>query len=197
MKKLFLALALLSSCGLQALTQADQDLLWAAQTHNVNILIAALHNGAHVNGCDSEGSTALSFAAQYGSIAIAAGLIEYHGVKVNTADFIGWTPLHHAAANGHTAIVALLLTYEASVDAADTSNFTPLHLALEAGHHDCITLLLNHGADKHRKNSEGWSFFSMVLRNAFKGTRPPVVKDEDACAASCDEQCTDDCDCKN
>lgn len=157
MKKLLLALALLSPLGLQALTQADNNLLYAAQMGNVDNLIAALYHGADVNTQDYvTGSSALSYAAQYGYTAIAASLVEYHGADVNSRNRFYRTPLHEAAYYGHTAIVAFLLDHGADVDALDRWNVTPLQLATQ-GNADIIQLLLNHGAHKYRKNDEGWS----------------------------------------
>lgn len=119
-----------------------------------------IEEGAYVGVQDSEGWTALHWAAWEGH----GRALEGHeavqpllaaGADVTVQDKRGMTPLHWAAADGQEAIVRLLLDAGACVGALDSEGCTALHLAAGNGHERVLGLLLENGADIEAKDGNG------------------------------------------
>mmetsp|Transcript_33421 Transcript_33421/g.52255 ORF Transcript_33421/g.52255 Transcript_33421/m.52255 type:complete len:158 (-) Transcript_33421:8-481(-) len=92
----------------------------------------------HLNLQDSEGWTALHFAADRGLTEITSFLIA-QGADGSVQDKLKKTPLHYSAANGHLKVTQMLLDsfpYTAHVESI--SGKTPYDLAMLRGQ-DCIT----------------------------------------------------------
>ena len=98
-----------------------------------------------VNATDSEGRTALTWAATRGHKKVVKMLLEREGINPDHVDTkYGWTPLSRAARRGHEGIVKLLLEREeVNPDYVDTiDGRTPLSWAAEGGHEGIVKMLL-------------------------------------------------------
>jgi len=62
-----------------------------------------LEHGAHVNGIESHGWTALMFSAECGHPSVCRLLLRM-GANVNACGKDGWTALMKAASNGHAGM---------------------------------------------------------------------------------------------
>jgi ankyrin repeat protein len=65
----------------------------AVENNNLNLVQRLIHQGTHVNSRDSQGWTALHYAALHGYSGIAADLIRLKA-EINAKDIFGNTPLH-------------------------------------------------------------------------------------------------------
>ncbi len=102
-----------------------------------------IKGGADVNERDEKGTTALSAAAQNGSLPTVNFLLT-SGADHNLASEDGRTPLMHAAAAGHTEVVRSLVIAGASPKPVEvgTGN-TALHLAAAHGSYDVARVLID------------------------------------------------------
>jgi ankyrin repeat protein len=114
-----------------------------ADVAEVKKLIAA---GSDVNTPESDGSTALLWAAHQSSPEIIALLLKA-GANPNAANNFGVTPLLEASRYGDTATVGALLDGGADVAGAARDGETPLMAAARAGSAPAVELLIKHGAD--------------------------------------------------
>jgi ankyrin repeat protein len=104
---------------------------------------------ADVNALDTNDSSPLHYAAQYGHLSCLKLLLEQPETKPNLRNRIGYTPLHLAVQNGHLAVVSVLSQTPGVdrniVDNASVCFFgyrTPLQSAQARGLHDiteCLT----------------------------------------------------------
>ena len=83
----------------------------------------------NVNQSDSNGRTALSFAAKLGKVAMTTALLE-RGAYLNLADHNGDSPLMKAVKNGSVETVKKLLSNFADVDAKGKVKFATLKEAI-------------------------------------------------------------------
>lgn len=89
---------------------------------------------------NSNGMTALMFAAAWGHADIAALLLE-KGADVDQQDWSGERALMYAAHNGRTGVVQVLLEKGADIDALNNTSQTALERAQQSGHKDTAALL--------------------------------------------------------
>jgi ankyrin repeat protein len=115
----------------------------AGNLAEVRKLIAAR---ADVNAPESDGSTALLWAAYNSDLDMVKSLIAA-GAKVDAANNYGVTPLLQAARTGDAAVVEALLVAGADPKLAHPEGETPLMAASRAGRVDAMRLLLTKGAD--------------------------------------------------
>jgi uncharacterized protein len=114
-----------------------------------------LQKGADVNAAQSDGMTALHWAAFKGDAELAQMLV-YAGAHPDAVTRIGqYTPLHVATREGNVAVSKMLIDKGADVNAKTTnSGASPLHLAAAAGNAELITYLLDHKADVNAREDE-------------------------------------------
>jgi len=109
-------------------------------------------NSSNVNSVDSEGSTALHYAAQNGHVE-ATSLLLRVGASVNgvvaSKKKKPTTPLHCACFAGATSTVKILVDARADLLARDNIFQTPLHKAAEGGHPSTVTMLLGALRDRN------------------------------------------------
>lgn len=103
-----------------------------------------LKQGADPN-TDWSGSTVLTWASQYGDLAVVKVLVEHHA-NIDTKGSNGDTPLTVAVSYGHADVVSYLIAHGAKVNLENGRGWTPLDLA-EGGRRTGIARLLRaHGA---------------------------------------------------
>src|SRR5579864_8878958 len=101
-----LAAPLFSIAGLAAAV-SDLPLVEAVRQGNSGLVRSLLDQHIDVNAPETDGTTALAWAAQQGNVETAELLIRA-GAKLNAANDYGATPLWMACANGNAAMVEAL-----------------------------------------------------------------------------------------
>jgi len=145
--------ALLSVASLAA-QERDLRLVEAVRKGDraaVRSLIAASVN---VNAAQSDGATALAWAA-HGNDLETAELLIRAGADPNRANDYGVTPLSLACTNGSAAMVEKLLTANANPNAALLAGETVLMTCARSGNVDAVNALLARGADVNAKETRG------------------------------------------
>ena len=150
-----------------AATPPDSPVADAAMRGDLHEVRELLRSGADVNAPQSDGLTALHWAADNGDDALA-GVLIYAGANLapltrNDA----YTPLHMAARGGHAEVIALLL--EAGADAAvatSRTGVTPMHLAAKAGSGEAIRSLAAGGAEVDARDHQ-WGQTPLIFAAGF------------------------------
>ncbi|WVQ72310.1 palmitoyltransferase AKR1 [Cryptococcus sp. DSM 104548] len=93
-------------------------------------LLYMLHQPVAIDEKDSDGHTALMWAAYQGD-ALSVDLLIRHGASVNTTDNSGMTPLHWAAVKGNKVSIKHLVESGSSLDAKEENGKTPRDMAEE------------------------------------------------------------------
>ena len=114
---------------------------------------ALVDAGADVNAAQSDGATALHWAAYREDLETAALLIQA-GADVNAANDLGVTPLLMACTNGHADLVEALLAAGADPNAALPSGETPLLAASRAGSPGAVESLLATRRRRERRRAD-------------------------------------------
>ena len=150
----------------------DQRLVDAVAAQDAEAVEALLAGGADVNARRADGATALTWAAHWDDLALAARLLEA-GADADAADDHGVTPLERAAENANLAMVELLLDGGADPGAARTSGLTPLMTAARTGDAAIVEALLDRGADVNAVTAETRS---TALMWALAAPHPEVAR---------------------
>ena len=125
----------------------------AAQRSDVEAVRELLQQGADPNAAQSDGLTALHWAALNDQLNIAQILL-YAGATVKPVTRVGgYTPLHLASRAGHGGIVRALLEAGAEPDQFTTTGVTALHFAAEADDAEAVNALIEHGANVDARDS--------------------------------------------
>ena len=146
----------------------------AAERGDKQAVASLLKSGADVNAAQSDGATALHWAA-YLNDAETTGLLLRAGAKVDARNDLGVTPLALAAQQGGAAVIEQLL--KAGAKPNDPVNFvdageTPLMHAARAGSVDAVKVLAKAGADLNAK--EQWNGQTALMWAAAEGHAPVV-----------------------
>ncbi len=137
-------LGLLSSLvGAQA---AVTSVATAARGADLGAVRAQLAAGADVNLPESDGTTALLWAAYHSAPDMISALLKA-GADPNTANQFGVTPLLQASRYGDAATIRILLAAGATPSRAERDGETPLMAAARTGDPEPMQLLLDAGAD--------------------------------------------------
>jgi ankyrin repeat protein len=118
----------------------------------VQAVRSLLASGADVNAPESDGTTALLWAAYDSSPEMVALLLKA-GADPNIANNFGVTPLLQASRYGDAATIDALLKGGADVEKAQRDGETPLMAASRAGSVAAVKVLLQHGADPNKIES--------------------------------------------
>lgn len=119
----------------------------AAERGDLDAVRALLRQGADVNTAQSDGMTALHWAASNNDVDVARTLL-YAGATVRAKTRLGgYTPLHLASRGGHAEVVRLILEAGADPDAYTTTGVTAMHFAADADAGDVVDALAAHGGD--------------------------------------------------
>ena len=166
-----LSICLASSLVLAAAGNDERRLVDAARGRDASEVRALLEAGADVNARQSDGATALHWAAHWDDRELAS-LLLHAGAKVDSAAAYGVTPLSLAAANASASLVDLLLEAGANPNAARESGETPLMRAAATGSVAAVRSLLAAGANVDAADPVG---AQTPLMLAASGRHPDVV----------------------
>ena len=138
------AVVLFSAARVAPPSASIADAVMRGDTSQVRLL---LRQGADVNAAQSDGMTALHWAATRGD-AVLTKMLVAAGARVDAFTRNGnYTPLHLAAKSGRGAALKVLLAAGADVKAATTTGgATALHFAAADGDAETVTALLDKGA---------------------------------------------------
>ncbi len=150
-----------------AATPPDSPVADAAMRGDLDEVRELLRGGADVNAPQSDGVTALHWAADNGDAALA-GVLIYAGANMapltrNDA----YTPMHMAARGGHAEVIGLLV--EAGADpavATSRTGVTPMHLAAKAGSGEALRALAAGGAEVDARDHQ-WGQTPLIFAAGF------------------------------
>lgn len=148
----FLAFAsLIATTG--AVMPMEAPVADAAERGDLEAVRALLRSGADVNTAQSDGMTALHWAARNNDVEIAKTLL-YAGATVRaTTRLGGYTPLHLASRGGHAEVAGLILEAGADPNTFTTTGVTALHFAADADAGGVVAALAAHGADLNARDA--------------------------------------------
>ena len=150
----------------------DAPLADAVQHGDKQAVQSLLKARADVNAPQSDGATALHWAAYLDDAETTALLIRA-GAKVDSPNNYGVTPLALAATSGNAAIISLLLKGGADPNRTVRAGETPLMFAARTDRADAVKALLEAGAKVDAK--ETWNGQTALMWAAAAG-RGPVVQ---------------------
>ena len=131
------------------------DFLTACSLENIGDVIRILKENENViNSLDTEGNTALIYAAGTGKIDVVELLIK-SDADLNIQTPNGITALMYALLIGHKDIVELLINNGADLNIQTPEGVTALIYAVDRGHQDIVELLIKGGADINILDNEG------------------------------------------
>ena len=160
-----------ASLGAGAPGVNDAPLADAVQRGDKRVVLSLLKSRVDVNAPQSDGGTALHWAA-YLQDADTTALLIRAGACVDAPNHYGVTPLALAAANGDAAIISQLLTAGANPNGAVRAAETPLMLAARTNRPDAVNMLLRAGANVNAK--ESWNGQTALMWAAAAGNAPVV-----------------------
>jgi ankyrin repeat protein len=132
------------------LAVAQTEVADAAMRRNDAELRRLVQSGADVNLRQTDGATALHWAAYYGDAGMALLLLEA-GADASAANREGSTPMWLAASQGNAAMISALLEGGADANEQLPLGRRPLMLAARSGHVDAVRALLDHRAEVNAK----------------------------------------------
>ncbi len=139
-------------CAMLARAWAQAPLADAAQQGDQGAVRQLLQHKAGANAAQSDGMTALHWAAIRDDVSVARLLLAA-GAEVSLKTRLGVTPLFIAAKRGSASMIEVLLKAGADANAADATGATPLMLVAASGSVEAIEMLLAHHADVNAKES--------------------------------------------
>ncbi|KAF5363277.1 hypothetical protein D9756_000056 [Leucocoprinus leucothites] len=116
-------------------------------------LQATLTAASQINAINSDGQTALHYAAENGHSETVRCLAEL-GADLSTEDADGRTALHFSAENGHSETVRCLAELGANLNIQGLHRQTALHFAARNRHSGTVRCLAELGADLNTQDSD-------------------------------------------
>jgi uncharacterized protein len=132
---------------------ADPSLTEAIKSGQRAAAIDMIAKKADVNAAESDGSTALLWAANLNDADLAARLLKA-GADPKVHNGLGSTPLAEAAFNSNTALIKALLDAGADPNAAGPDGQTPLMIVARTANVAAAKLLLDKGANPNVKEAQ-------------------------------------------
>ena len=137
----------LSLVVLLAAKHADSPVADAAEQGDAQIVRALLQQGEDVNAAQSDGLTALHWAALNNDLELAK-LLLYAGATVKPATRVGgYTPLHLASRTGNTEVMTAILDAGADPNKFTSTGVTAMHFAAQSDAPAAIRVLAEHGGN--------------------------------------------------
>ena len=138
-----------------AVASAEQRLMEAAFSGELEEVQRRVSEGADVNAADPENRTSLMWAAFNGHAAVIDFLLD-EGGELDGKDSSGRTALMYASSGPFAEAVGRLLERGAEVNVQGTQEgFTALMTAAAEGQVEVVRLLLEHGADLALEDKDG------------------------------------------
>lgn len=139
---------LLIRCRGTDLNAQDNDgttpLILAVKHSNSSMIEELIQNECEVTRSDTNGKTALHWAAATGNVDAIKCLLSVKETNKDAQDALGATPLFLAAREGTKPAVELLLKYNANKDINDEMDVSPIDIARDRQHYDIVRLLEDH-----------------------------------------------------
>lgn len=159
---------LLTAARLAPSTSAVADAVMRGDAASVRLL---LKQGADVNAAQTDGMTALHWAASRGDADVASMLLAA-GARVDVLTRNGnYTPLHLAARSGRAPVVKALLAAGADVKAVTTTGgASALHFAAADGDSATVVALLEKGAPVDMREG-AWSQTPLMWASSYNRVR--------------------------
>ena len=127
-----------------AAQSGDVRLAEAAKSQDMSQVRSLIAERVDLDIPDSEGMTALHWAAHWGDLETVELLIS-EGAKARASNRYGVTPLHEASNLGNAPMIEALLEAGADPNAAYGAGETPVMTASRTGVVDAVRALLDHG----------------------------------------------------
>lgn len=153
MKILLLATAAAALALAADLASPASSLIDAVKAGNRTAAIALIGQKANVNATESDGTTALHWAAHNNDGDLVDRLLKA-GADARAKNQFGATPMSEAAFNANTAIIDSLLKAGADPDSPSADGQTALMLIARSSNVAAAKLLLEHGAHVNAKESQ-------------------------------------------
>ena len=132
---------------------ADSPVADATERGDLEAVRALLRDGADVNTAQSDGMTALHWAATRNDAEIARVLLYAGATPRATTRLGGYTPLHLASRSGSADVAELILEAGADPNVFTTTGVTAMHFAADADAAGVVTLLAAHGANADARDT--------------------------------------------
>ena len=148
-KRLSLSSSLLglSLLVLLAAKPADSPVADAAEQGDTQIVRTLLQQGEDVNAAQSDGLTALHWAALNNDVEMAK-LLLYAGATVKPMTRVGgYTPLHLASRSGYSEVMRAMLDAGADPNKLTSTGVTAMHFAAQSDAPEAIRVLAEHRGD--------------------------------------------------
>ena len=133
--------------------RAEVPLIDAVKSGDTAMVRSLVADGVDVGATETDGTTALHWAAHRNTLEAAEVLIAA-GADVDAVNRYGVTPLALASINGTAPMITRLLEAGADANRANPEGETPLMTAARTGNGGAIRALLAHGAEVDA--TEGW-----------------------------------------
>ena len=155
-----------------AVASTDAPVADAAERGDLETVRALLRQGADANTAQSDGMTALHWAASNNDLEIARTLLYAGATARATTRLGGYTPLHLASRAGHPEVASALLEAGADPDAFTTTGVTAMHFAADADAPGVVLALVAHGGNVNAP--DGFSRRTPLMFAAVRGADSAV-----------------------
>lgn len=157
----FCCLLFIHSCGDKNVAfnmdTTQTNIIQAVKKGQVQLVEAALSEGADVNTVDDNKRSLLLIATHSNNLEMAKLLVKY-GANVNQQDDIFDSPFLYGGASGYADLVKLFLSNGARFDVFNRYNGSALIPACERGHLEVVNILANtKGFPIDHVNRLGWT----------------------------------------
>ena len=129
------------------ITPPETPVANAAEQNNVQIVRQLLQGGADVNAAQSDGLTALHWAAINNNLEMTEILLYAGGSFRSTTRVGGYTPLHLASQKGNFEIMGAMLKAGADPNQFTSTGVTSMHFAAAVDAPEAIHVLVGYGGD--------------------------------------------------
>ncbi len=168
--RLLVLASLIAASG--AATPAEAPVADAAERGDLEAVRTLLRRGADVNTAQSDGMTALHWAASRNDVEIAKALLYAGAALRSTTRLGGYTPLHLASRSGHAEVARLILEAGADPDTYTVTAVTALHFAADADAVGVVEALVTRGADMNAR--DGFAERTPLMFAAVRGADAAV-----------------------